>query len=58
MRDDIDGFLRQPIDESSSLKSARDALIELCRRCAAQKQALAAAAGPVPVTAEQQEGGN
>jgi FliI/YscN family ATPase len=44
MRDEIQRYLRQKIDERSSVATARDALVDLAKRCALKRQA--AAAGP------------
>lgn len=46
MRDDINEFLRQAVSESSTVESARDQLMRMCARCAAQREAIASGATP------------
>jgi len=45
MRGEIDRYLRQRVDEASSVSKARDELAELIKRCAQRSQALQAATG-------------
>jgi flagellum-specific ATP synthase len=45
MQNDIDAFLQQPIDQSSTTESARKQLIELVRKCATIRTTLNQAAG-------------
>jgi hypothetical protein len=49
MREPIDQYLRQRVEEPSGVSAARDGLVELLRRCAQRRQALSApASAPKP----------
>ena len=52
LREEIDRYLRQAVEEQSSLESARDELLALAQRCMAAKSAVARASAPaVPAIA-------
>ena len=51
MRKEIDGYLRQRIEEPSSLETARSGLLQLAQRLVAQRQSLDKPSAPVSVPA-------